>query len=339
MHHLSIDIETYSSEPIAKSGLYRYAESPDFEILLFAYSWDGAPVEIVDLTAASGQMPEWVLGALLDANTVKHAYNAAFEWFCLSRFFGVSLPLEQWHCTMMHGLYCGYTAGLGPTGKALGLPEDKQKDRNGKALIRYFCIPCEPTKTNGGRTRNRPQHAPDKWELFKSYCCQDVVTEMEIARRLSLWPVPDEVQRQWVMDQTINARGVAVDLDMIDGALEIDARQTGDMMDEARLLTGLTNPNSREQLLTWLQGQGTQIADLRKQTIEDALEDSDLMPNVRRVLEIRQGTSKTSTKKFVAMRAAVGGDGRVRGLLQFYGANRTGRWAGRIVQVQNLPRT
>lgn len=344
MPHLSIDIETFSSVDLKKAGLYKYVQSPDFGVMLFAYSVDGAPVEIVDLMQPGVILPYWLVEAMLDARVTKHAYNAAFEWYCLSKHLQLSEErrtawLRQWHCTMLHGLYCGYTSGLGPTGKALGLPEDKQKDRNGAALIRYFCVPCEPTKTNGGRRRNLPHHAPERWELFKSYCKQDVVTEMEIENLLSPWPVPDSVQEQWVMDMTINARGVAVDLDLINGALTIDRDQTESLMDEARRITGLDNPNSREQLLTWLQANGGLIADLKKQTVEDALEDPDLPPLVRRMLEIRQGTSKTSTKKFVAMLQAVCLDGRIRGLLQFYGANRTGRWAGRIVQVQNLPRT
>lgn len=338
VRHLSIDLETYSSVDIKKAGLYKYVQSPDFEVLLLAYSFDGAPVRVVDL--ANGEaLPDAVEKAISDATVVKHAYNAAFEWYCLSKHLKRSLPLDQWRCTMLHGLYAGYPGGLGAVGKALGLPEDKQKDRNGAALIRYFCSPCVPGKANGGRTRNLPKHAPERWALFREYCRQDVVTEMEIERRLSPWPVPEMVQRQWELDMRMNARGVAVDLDLIEGALAIDAQQTGDLMDEARRLTGLANPNSGTQLLPWLDARGVPLANLQKQTVADALEDVDLPPDVRRVLEIRQGTSKTSTKKFAAMREAVCSDGRIRGLLQFYGANRTGRWAGRIVQVQNLPRT
>lgn len=341
MRHLNVDIETYSSVPIKKAGLYKYVQSRDFQILLLAWSLDGSPVEVVDL--ANGEaVPRALWDALWDAGTVKHAYNAAFEWYCLSKWAKLGNAnswLPQWRCTMMHGLYCGYPAGLGLVGKALGLPEDKQKDRSGAALIRYFCAPCAPVESNAGRTRNLPQHAPDRWTLFKEYCKQDVVTEMEVERRLSPWPVPETVHKEWEMDMRINARGVALDLPLVEGALDIDGRQTGGLLDEARLLTGLDNPNSRAQLLAWLQDQGAPITDLRKQTVEDALMDPSLLPDVRRVLEIRQGASKTSTKKFVAMKEAVCEDGRVRGLLQFYGANRTGRWAGRIVQVQNLPRT
>lgn len=217
MHHLSIDLETYSSVPIAKAGAQKYISSPDFEILLFAYSLDGAPVEIVDL-ARGEQLPPWLVQAITSPEYIKHAYNAPFEWGCLSKFVGY-LPPDQWRCTMFHGLYCGYTAGLDATGKALGLEEDKRKLNTGKALIRYFCVPCAPSKANGQRTRNLPQHDPNKWELFKEYCKQDVVTEMEIERRLSAFPVPGWVQKQWETDLIINARGVAVDMNFVSGAL------------------------------------------------------------------------------------------------------------------------
>ncbi len=339
MRHLSIDIETFSSEPIQKTGLYKYVQSPDFQVLLLAYSMDGEPVKMLDLTQTSGRVPDWLFAALLDADIIKHAYNAAFEWYCLSKHFGMELPIEQWRCTRVHGLYCGYPGALGKVAAVMGLPEDKQKDKNGAALIRYFCVPCEPTQSNGGRTRNLPHHAPDRWLLFQKYCCQDVVTEMEIERRLSPWQVPDAVQAQWVADMKISTRGVMLDMALIDGALSIDSRYTGDLTREAKELTGLANPNSRAQLLDWLQKQGLGIPDLRAQTIADTLEDPNLLPNVRRVLEIRQGTSKTSVKKFDAMKTAVCADGKVRGLLQFYGANRTGRWSGQNIQPQNLPRT
>ncbi|OKZ68637.1 MAG: hypothetical protein BHV93_12540 [Clostridiales bacterium 52_15] len=321
MHHLSIDLETYSSVPIAKAGAQKYISSPDFEILLFAYSLDGAPVEIVDL-ATGEQLPPWLVNSLTSPEYVKHAYNAPFEWGCLSKFVGY-LPPEQWRCTMFHGLYCGYTAGLDATGRALGLEEDKRKLNTGKALIRYFCVPCAPTKANGGRTRNYPQHDPAKWQLFKEYCRQDVVTEMEIERRLSAFPVPDFVQKQWETDLIINARGVAVDMDFVSGALYLGSTVRKNLMQEATDLSKLDNPNSVGQLTQWLQEEmGEELTD-----------------QVQRMLEIRQELGKTSTKKYDAIEAAVCPDGRVRGLLQFYGANRTGRWAGRLVQVQNLPRT
>ena len=338
MHHLSIDLETYSSVPLAKAGAQKYIQSPDFQILLFAYSVDGAPVEIIDL-ARGEHLPPWLVQAITSPDYIKHAYNAPFEWGCLSKFLG-ALPPSQWRCTMFHGLYCGYTAGLEATGKALGLPEDKKKLNTGKALIRYFCVPCKPSKANGQRTRNLPHHDPAKWELFREYCRQDVVTEMEIERRLSAFPVPDFVQKQWETDLIINARGVAVDMEMVEGALYLGDVVRKNLMTEAVQLSGLSNPNSVAQLTEWLQEEiGTELADLRKDTVARLLKEDTNGPRARRMLEIRQELGKTSTKKYNAIEAAVCADGRVRGLLQFYGANRTGRWAGRLVQVQNLPRT
>lgn len=338
MHHLSIDLETYSSVPLAKAGAQKYIQSPDFEILLFAFSVDGAPVQVIDL-ARGEQLPPWLVQAITSPEYIKHAYNAPFEWGCLSRYLG-PLPPDQWRCTMFHGLYCGYTAGLDATGKALGLPQDKQKLNTGKALIRYFCIPCKPSKANGQRTRNLPQHDPAKWDLFKEYCRQDVVTEMEIERRLSAFPVPDWVQKQWETDLIINARGVAVDLELVTGALYLGDTVRQTLMAEAMHLSGLSNPNSVAQLTTWLQEEiGEELADLRKDTVARLLGRDGNSAQVSRMLEIRQELGKTSTKKYDAIEAAVCADGRVRGLLQFYGANRTGRWAGRLVQVQNLPRT
>ena len=349
VHHLSIDIETYSDVDIGKAGLYRYARSPAFSILLFAYSLDGGPVQVVDLTEPGAYLPEEVVRWLFDPACIKHAYNAAFEWYCLSRHFqlretpGAFTPrtwLPQWRCTMLHGLYCGYTDGLDATGKALGLPQDKQKMSAGKALIRYFCVPCAPTKSNGGRTRNLPHHRPDKWQLFKDYNAQDVVTEMEIERRLSNFPVPAAVQAQWVTDQTINLRGVAVDTELVASALELNATVRAQYIQEATQLSGLDNPNSVAQLSKWLQTEtGEEVTDLRKTTVADLLSKELPSEDARRMLEIRQELGKTSNKKYNALDAAVCADGRVRGLLQFYGANRTGRWAGRIVQPQNLPRT
>ena len=338
MHHLSIDLETYSSVPLAKAGAQKYIQSPDFQILLFAYSVDGAPVEIIDL-ARGEYLPPWLVQAITSPDYIKHAYNAPFEWGCLSKFLG-ALPPSQWRCTMFHGLYCGYTAGLEATGKALGLPEDKKKLNTGKALIRYFCVPCKPSKANGPRTRNLPHHDPAKWELFREYCRQDVVTEMEIERRLSAFPVPDFVQKQWETDLIINARGVAVDMELVGGALSLGATVRQNLMTEAMQLSGLNNPNSVAQLTEWLQEEtGEELADLRKDTVARLLKEDNNSLKVRRMLEIRQELGKTSTKKYDAIEAAVCADGRVRGLLQFYGANRTGRWAGRLVQVQNLPRT
>lgn len=339
MDHLSIDLETFSSVPIAKAGAQKYIASPDFEILLFAYSLNGAPSVCCDI--AQGELlPDWVLDALCDPQCLKHAYNAAFEWGCLSKFMGRQLPPEQWRCTMFHGLYAGYPAGLDATGRALGLPEDKRKLSTGKALIRYFCVPCTPTKSNGGRRRNLPNHDPARWELFKEYNAQDVTTEMEIERRLSLITVPDWLQRQWETDLLINARGVAVDMEMVNGALEIGATVREWLTQEAVRISGLSNPNSVQQLSAWLEQEtGEEVTDLRKDTVAKMIARAPDIPEVQRMLEIRQELGKTSTKKYDAIEQAVCPDGRVRGLLQFYGANRTGRWAGRLVQVQNLPRT
>ena len=339
MRHLSIDIETYSSVPIAKAGLYKYAQSPDFEILLFAWSWDFGPVQICDLTTEK-QLPESVLKALPDPEIQKHAYNAAFEWYCLSRYLGAMLPISQWRDTMLHALYCGYPASLDAAGKALGLSEDKRKLQTGKALIRTFCVPCKPTARNGGRTRVLPRHEPEKWELFKQYNQQDVVTEMEIERRLSFWPVPDEIQRQWEQDITINERGVGLDTQLVEGALECSEITTARLTKEAVSLSGLDNPNSVSQLTSWLESEtGFEIDSLTKSAVSGLLNRNLESENVRRMLEIRQELGKTSVKKYAAMETAVCEDNRVRGLLQFYGANRTGRWAGRIIQPQNLPRT
>lgn len=339
MRHLSIDLETFSSVPIGAAGAYKYIQSPDFEILLFAYSLDGGPVEIIDL-ACGEMLPDWLEAAIGDPAYIKHAYNAPFEWYCLSKYFGVILPVDQWRDTMLHGLYCGYTAGLDATGKALGLPAEKQKLAVGKSLIRYFCVPCAPTKSNGGRTRNLPKHDPEKWALFKTYCQGDVVTEMEIERRLSGFPVPADIEKQWQTDLRINARGVAVDMDMVHGAIKIGNDTRDQLMTEAVSITGLENPNSVAQLSGWLKDAGgLEFSDLRKDTVASALKMDEVTGDAERMLRIRQELGKTSTKKYDAIEAAVCADGRVRGLLQFYGANRTGRWAGRLVQVQNLPRT
>ena len=340
IRHLSIDLETYSDVDIKKSGAHAYVQRPDFQILLNSYCfWGDADGPRVLDFSEENVLPQWFIDALFDPNIIKHAYNATFEYLCFCRALGVELPRDQWRDTMLHSLYCGYPASLDAAGKAIGLSEDKQKLATGKALIRYFCNPCKPTRTNGGRTRNLPQHDPDKWAMFKEYNRQDVVTEMEIERRLSDIPVPDEVQRQWVTDLTINCRGVAVDMPLVDGALDIAARTTERLTDEAVKLTGLDNPNSGKQLTAWLSERtGADVDNIRKDTVSSMLK-ADYPPDVHRMLKIRQELGKTSTKKYDAIRKCVCPDGRVRGLLQFYGANRTGRWAGRFVQVQNLPRT
>lgn len=335
MEHLSIDIETKSSVDIGKAGLYRYAQSDDFEILLFAYRYGDESVQIVDLSQGE-KIPDKIVEDLSNPEIVKHAYNAAFEWYCLN-IAGYKTPLCQWKCTMIHGLYCGYTAGLDATGKAIGLPQDKRKLATGKALIRYFCVPCKPTKNNGRRTWNLPKHAPEKWELFKEYCKQDVVTESAILKRLEAFPVPEEEETLWQMDIRMNAFGVKVDTALISGALQINDHSTELLENEARAITGLQNPNSSVQLLDWIHNNGVEMDNLQKVTVTEKLS-NDLPNDVRRALEIRQQLGKTSIKKYVAMDTAKGKDDRVRGLTQYYGANRTGRWAGRLVQMQNLPR-
>ncbi|WP_131918935.1 DNA polymerase [Heliophilum fasciatum] len=344
MKHLSIDIETFSSVDITKAGLYKYVQSPDFEILLFAYSWDFGDVQLVDL-AQGERLPQEVVFALADPNVIKHAYNASFEWYCINKFY--YSPLPQWRCTMLHGLYCGYTAGLAATAVALGLPEDKRKMSIGSALIRTFCVPkkAKPkTQTTALfpqdplPNRTMPHHEPEKWQLFRSYCKQDVVTEMEIEKRLSAFPIPEREQHLWVIDQQINAFGVAVDMSLVDGALQCDEIITAELMGEAVRLSGLDNPKSVKQLTKWLTMElGEEVANLKKETVKSMLNNTD-DGAAKRMLEIRQELSKTSTKKYVVMKEAACEDGRIRGLLQFYGANRTGRWSSRMVQVQNLPR-
>ena len=335
MNHLSIDIETRSSVDIKKTGLYKYAQDPEFKILLFAYKYNDEPKQIIDLEQGE-QIPGVVRYLLQDPGTIKHAYNAAFEWYCLNQA-GYETPLEQWQCTMIHGLYCGYAYSLEATGKAIGLPEDKQKLATGKALIRLFCVPAKPTKRNGGRRWNLPMHEPEKWALFKEYCLQDVETERSILDRLQLFPVPESEWELWRMDVRMNAYGVRVDQQLMEGALAIDEVSREALTREAAEITHLDNPNSPSQMLAWLEREGCPAPDLTKATVADMLQ-KDLPEYVRRTLEIRQQLGKTSVKKYEAMRAAKCEDGRIRGLTQFYGANQTGRWAGRLVQLQNLPR-
>ncbi len=341
MRHISVDIETFSSVNLKKSGLYKYVQSPDFQVLLLAYSIDGAPVVVVDL-ACGEALPARFSEALFSPGYLNHAYNAAFEWYCLSKFFGLASPeawLPQWRCTQLHGLYCGYTYGLAETGEALGLPSDKKKLGIGGSLIRTFCVPCKPTAGNGYRSRTLPRHEPERWRLFKEYCRRDAETEMEIERRLSAFPVPESEQKLWELDQRINARGVRIDTELVAGALSISDAVTEDLKSEASSLTGLSNPNSVSQLLSWYEKEtGVSLDNLRKDTVRALLSGETESDSVKRVLEIRQELGKTSVAKYRAMDNAVCADGRIRGLLQFYGANRTGRWAGRLAQVQNLPR-
>lgn len=334
MNVLNIDIETYSSEDISKTGLYKYAQSTDFEILLFAYSLNGSPVEVIDL--AQGEVvPEEVVGMLNDGETELRAYNAAFEWYCLNQA-GYRTNLEQWRCTMIHAYYAGYPGGLGKVGKAMGFENDKKKSATGKALIRLFSVPCRPTKRNGGRTRNIPHHEPEKWELYKEYNRQDVVAEMSIKEKLEGIRIPKFEWKLWHTDVRMNAEGIKVDSELVESALFVSDTWNEYLLNEAKGLTGLENPNSTVQLLKWLKDKGVNAENLQKETVKNLIQETE--GDVKRVLEIRQELSKTSTKKYVAMKDALCEDGRVRGLLQFYGANRTGRWAGRLVQVQNLPR-
>lgn len=337
MKHLSIDIETYSEVDIGKSGLYKYCRDPSFEVLMIAYSIDFGDVKIVDLRQGE-QLPEEIRLALANPGVLKHAYNAAFEYnTLLAAGYNVG-SRSAWRCTMLHAMYLGYPAGLKKTGEALGLEEDKKKSSTGTALIRYFSVPCKPTKTNGGRTRNLPEHDPERWELFKDYCVQDVVAEMAIYDRLSAFPVPDREWKLWALSDEMNARGVGVDRNLVDGALVIDSILTDRQMARAKEISGLANPNSTAQILPWLQSYEPDVENVRKATVEELLAREDLDPSVREFLELRQELSKTSLKKYKAMKTCAGSDDRVRGLLQVYGANRTGRWAGRLVQVQNLPR-
>lgn len=343
MPDLNIDIETYSSVSIAKAGLYKYVQSPDFEILLFGYSFNGAPTKVIDL-ACGEQIPAEIVKACMDPQTIKHAYNATFEWYCLSKYFRLldetqkNNWLSQWRDTMLEGQYCGYPAGLDAIGKAMELPQDKKKLAIGKMLIRTFCNSRKPTKTNNS-IRVLPKHEPEKWELFKTYNKQDVVTEQEIQHRLSFFPVPEDVWEQWRADVRMNSFGVAVDMDMVNGAIESSQIITEDLTAEAKQITGLQNPNSVSQLKTWVENKlDRELTSFTKDAVSELLE-KEKNPQVLRVLSIRQELSKTSVKKYTAMEECACKDNRVRGILQFYGANRTGRWAGRLVQVQNLPRT
>lgn len=335
MNHLSIDIETKSSEDIKSVGAYKYARAEDFEILLFAYKVDDTDTKIIDFTA-NEKIPEEIISALSDKSVIKHAYNAAFEWYCLN-IAGIKTPIDQWRCTMIHAMYCGYPAGLGATGEAIGIPEDKQKLKEGKALINYFCKPCKPTKVNGGRTWNLPEHDPIKWANFKRYCIQDVEAEYIIGEALKPYPVPISEEIQWQYDTLMNARGARVDTKLIEGSNYVDETIKAQLTTKAKELTGLSNPNSTAQLLAWLRSNGIDVDNTTKATVQDLL-DGDLSSNIRQVLELRQQLGKSSVAKYKKMAETLCDDDRIRGLSQFYGASATGRWAGRLVQIQNLPR-
>lgn len=330
---MSIDLETYSSVDLGKSGVYKYVESEDFEILLFAYSIDDGEVKVVDL--ASGEIiPEEIVQALKDESIEKWAFNANFERVCLSRFLGERLKPQGWYCTMIWSAYLGLPLSLEKVGEVLKL--DKQKMNEGKALIRYFSIPYKPTKTNGMRTRNLPHHDLEKWSTFKEYNQRDVETEMAIKKKLSAFPMPySEWENYWV-DQNINDRGILIDEVLVDSAIKFDEILRDENMDRAIALTGLENPNSPLQLKEWLNKKGLEIDSLAKKDVESALKNAE--GDIKEVLELRQELSKSSVRKYDAMKNVKGKDNRARGLIQFYGANRTGRYSGRLIQVQNLRR-
>ena len=352
MKTLSIDIETYSSVSLQKSGVYRYVEAPDFEILLFGYSIDGAPVKVIDLTCGE-KIPEDILDALTDDTVTKWAFNANFERVCLSQHMknlGMSLdpfhdnhPLstemarylnpEGWRCTMIWSAVMGLPLSLEGCGAVLGL--EKQKLTEGKDLIKYFCQPCAPTKSNGQRTRNLPRHAPDKWAAFKRYNARDVETEMSIQQRLQKFPVPDFIWDEYHIDQEINDRGVAIDLPLVRQAIDMDARSRSELTEAMRQLTELENPNSVQQMKQFLTENGLEVDSLGKKVVAELIKTAP--PELRRVLALRQQLGKSSIRKYQSMINAVCSDGRARGMFQFYGANRTGRWAGRLIQLQNLP--
>ncbi|VFC53263.1 dna-directed dna polymerase i [Clostridioides difficile] len=336
MRTLSIDIETYSDLDIKKVGVYRYVDSANFEILLFAYAFDNEEVKVIDLVNDE-ELPKEVIEALNDNKVIKSAFNANFERTAISKFLNINLKPNEWSCTMIKALTLGLPGSLDSVSKALKFNEDKQKMKEGKALIQYFCKPCKATKVNKGRTRNLPIHDMEKWNKFKEYCKQDVVVEREIRNKLSKYKTTKREIKLWYLDQRINDTGIKVDTELIENAIECDKRYTEKLTKEAIKITGLNNPNSLAQLKKWLSDKvGFEITSLTKESIPEILKQVD-DENVVRILELRKLMSKTSIKKYEAMKLAKGNDNRVRGLLQFYGANRTGRWAGRLVQVQNLP--
>ncbi len=338
---LSIDIETYSDIDIRTSGVYKYVESEGFEIMLFAYAFDDGPVQIVDLIKGEA-LPEKVIQALDNPTITKTAFNANFERTAISSdmYFPNEMPPEQWECTMIKALTMGLPGSLDMVGKAMKLEEDKQKMKEGKALIQYFCKPCKSTKTNGMRTRNLPEHDPEKWELFKEYCKQDVEAEREIRNKLSRYEITEDEKRIWNIDQEINDRGINTDIMLIENAIYCDAGYAKRLIHAATKLTGLANPNSPAQIKKWIgERLGHEIDSLNKTSLPELLEEAEGLGKheIIQMLELRKLMAKTSIKKYQAMQNSRCDDGRVRGLLQFYGANRTGRWAGRLVQVQNLP--
>ena len=329
---LGIDLESFSDVDLIKCGVYAYADSPAFEILLFAYSFDGGETQIIDL-AQGEKLPAEVEDAIFDVSVTKTAYNANFERTCLSKHFGRYLPPESWHCSAVQAAMLALPRSLEDVGRVLGLDEQKMKE--GKELIRYFCVPCKPTKANGGRTRNLPCHAPEKWELFKTYCKRDVDVEKAIRRKLHNFPIPESEMELYRLDQRINDRGVLVDMGLVEQAIACERLHKEVVTKRAYELTGLENPNSVAQLKGWLGDKGMEAESLSKKAVADMIAETD--GEVEELLRLRLLMAKTSVKKYEAMERSVCSDGRVHGLLQFYGANRTGRFAGRLVQIQNLP--
>lgn len=350
IHEMSIDLETYSDVDIKKSGVYKYAESDNFEILLFAVSIDGGPITVYDL-ACGGVLPDEIISALVEDTVIKWAFNAVFERVCISYWLNRNYPDKfkgygptddttgnylnpvSWRCTMIWSAYMGLPLSLESVGAVLGLKEQKMKE--GKDLIRYFCVPCKPTKTNGGRTRNLPHHAPDKWATFKSYNERDVVTEMGIKEKLHKFPVPDFVWDEYHIDQQINDRGILVDMQLVENAIAFDERSKADISSQMKDMTDLDNPNSVVQMKAWLSGHGLETDTLGKKAVAELIKDAP--DDLAQVLVLRQQLAKSSVKKYQAMENAACKDNRARGMFQFYGANRTGRWAGRLIQLQNLP--
>ena len=332
MDTLAIDIETYSDVSLPDCGVHRYAASEQFEILLFAYSLNDEPTQIIDL-ASGEKIPDKIMEYLTDDSVIKTAYNAAFERNCINRFFCLSLKPEGWRCTLVQASMLSLPLSLEGVGEALNL--DKKKMSEGKDLIRYFCMPCKPTKANGGRTRNLPSDAPEKWELFKTYCIRDVDVEKQIRNKLAKFPIPDREQKLYCMDQRINDRGIMVDQELIGHAVACDLLYKETVTKKAYEISGLENPNSVSQLKDWLNEKGIEVNSLAKAAVEELVENT--QGDVAEMMKLRLAMSKTSVKKYEAMERSVCPDGRVHGLLQFYGANRTGRWAGRLVQIHNLP--
>lgn len=332
MQHLSIDIETYSSVNLQKAGVYKYAESPDFDILLFGYSVDGGAVHVIDL-ACGEKIPAEIVDALSDKSVTKWAFNAQFERVCLSNYLDTWLSPDSWHCTLVWSATLGLPLSLEGVGAVLGL--EKQKLTEGKNLIKYFCVPCAPTKTNGGRTRNLPQHDMEKWEQFKAYNLRDVETEMSIQKKLTRFPVPDFIWNEYHLDQEINDRGIGLDMTLVEQAIAIDSISRKNLTQQIQNLTDLDNPNSVAQMKGWLSDNGLEMDTLGKKAVAETLKTAP--KHLADVLSLRQQLAKSSVKKYTAMQTAACKDSRARGMFQYYGANRTGRFAGRIIQLQNLP--